>query len=259
LSRNFELLTEAGRMHELVQSQTDPGQMDHGQEAGAVAPPVAEDDFPSTAALDMSGAIRDEITKLVQKVFLAAQGPRRVVIAGTESNCGCSWMCARIGEVLASQGRGPVCVVDCNFRAPGLHQQFGIENHRGLSDALVGGGPIREYTYRWSRNLWLLSCGTTPENALTMLGSDRMRSRLAELKTAFEYVLIDAAPLNACNDAVVLGGHSDGVVLTLKANSSRRETARQAVHELQSANVRVLGAVLNQRTFPIPDAIYKRL
>jgi Mrp family chromosome partitioning ATPase len=47
--------------------------------------------------------------------------------------------------------------------------------------------------------------------------------------------------------------------MVLKANSSRRQTARQTVEELQAGNVKVLGAVLNQRTFPIPDAIYKRL
>ncbi len=56
-----------------------------------------------------------------------------------------------------------------------------------------------------------------------------------------------------------LGAVSDGAVLVLKANSSRKETARNAVQELQTAKVRVLGAVLNQRTFPIPDAIYNRL
>jgi Mrp family chromosome partitioning ATPase len=86
-----------------------------------------------------------------------------------------------------------------------------------------------------------------------------MRLRLLELGETFDYVLIDAAALNACNDAVVLGGLSDGVVLTLKANSSRRETARKAVQQLQTANVRTLGAVLNERTFPIPEALYKRL
>jgi Mrp family chromosome partitioning ATPase len=70
---------------------------------------------------------------------------------------------------------------------------------------------------------------------------------------------MDAGPMNASNDAIILGGLSDGVVLMLKAHSSRRETARKAVQELQSANVRTLGAVLNQRTFPIPEKLYKRL
>jgi Mrp family chromosome partitioning ATPase len=250
LSRNFELLSEVGRMHEVVQSPL---------EQPSAAPLPVEDAFSPTGSLEMSSAVRDEIGKLVQKLFLPSQGPRRVVFAGTESNSGCSWMCARVAEGLASQGRGSVCVVDCNLRSPGLHQQFGSESHHGLSDALLGSSPIREYVHRWSRNLWFLSGGASAEAGLTMLGSDRMRSRLAELQTAFDYILIDAAPLNACNDAIILGGLSDGVVLMLKANSSRRETARKALQELQSANVQVLGAVLNQRTFPIPEALYKRL
>jgi Mrp family chromosome partitioning ATPase len=48
-------------------------------------------------------------------------------------------------------------------------------------------------------------------------------------------------------------------VLVLKANSSRRESARGAVHDLRAAKVKVLGAVLNQRTFPIPQSIYDKL
>jgi Mrp family chromosome partitioning ATPase len=86
-----------------------------------------------------------------------------------------------------------------------------------------------------------------------------MRQRLTELREQFDYVLLDVAPLNICNDAITLGSLSDGVVLVLKANSSRRETARKAVQDLQTANVRIFGAALNQRTFPIPDGIYKRL
>ena len=136
MSRNFELLSEAGRMREILEPQV---------EQPCSAPPsphveVVEESFPSTPSLEMSGAIRDEIAKLVQKLFLAPQDPRRVVFAGTESGCGCSWMCARVAEGLASQDRGSVCVVDCNLRSPGLHQQFGTENHHGLSDALTGSG-----------------------------------------------------------------------------------------------------------------------
>jgi Mrp family chromosome partitioning ATPase len=58
---------------------------------------------------------------------------------------------------------------------------------------------------------------------------------------------------------VVLGHLVDGVALVLKANSSRRDSARDIIQLLQSSNVRVLGAVLNQRTFPIPERIYNRL
>ncbi|HZQ95692.1 MAG TPA: CpsD/CapB family tyrosine-protein kinase [Candidatus Sulfotelmatobacter sp.] len=252
MSRNFELLAEAGRLQEILQSQAET------IPTVAEAQPV-EDTFPSAPPLEANTAVRDEVGKLAQKLFAVSEGPRRVVFAGSESDSGCSWMCARVAESLASQGRGRVCVVDCNLRSPGLHRQFGTENHHGLSEALLGNGPIREYLHRWSQNMWLLSCGASPEAGVAMLGSDRLRSRLSELRSIFDYVLIDAAPMNSCHDALVLGGLSDGVVLVLKANSSRREAARKALHDLQSANVRVLGAVLNQRTFPIPEKLYKRL
>jgi polysaccharide biosynthesis transport protein len=109
------------------------------------------------------------------------------------------------------------------------------------------------------KNLWLLSCGSAPENPQVQLISERMRLRLCELRAQFDYVLIDVAPSNSCNDGIVLGSSVDGVVLVLKANSSRREAARKAVQELQSAGIAVLGVVLNQRNFPIPAWLYNRL
>lgn len=270
MSRNFELLSEAGRLHELVQNQMEPTQVQSiaadapfsasqilGETLSAV-PPI-EENVPAAAPLETNPAAKQEIVKLVQKLFLSPQGVRRVVFSGTEPGCGCSWMLSRVAEELASQGRGTVCVVDCNLRSPGLHEQFGMQNHHGLSDALSGPGPIREYVHRWSNNLWMVSCGGSPESSVGMLGSERMRARMAELRMTFDFVLIDAAPLGSCNDAIVLGALNDGVVLVLKANSSRRETARNALHELQTANVNVLGAVLNQRTFPIPESLYKKL
>ena len=270
MSRNFELLSEAGRLHELVQSQVEPTQVSPVAADGAFpiaqglgenfsSMPAIEENIPAAAPLETNPAAKQEIVKLVQKLFLSPQGVRRVVFSGTESGCGCSWMLARVAEELASQGRGTVCVVDCNLRSPGLHQQFGMQNHHGLSDALMGPGPIRDYVHRWSRNLWLVSCGGSPDSGISMLGSERMRARMAELRMTFDFVLVDAAPLSTCNDAIVLGGLNDGVVLTLKANASRRETARNALQELQTANVRVLGAVLNQRTFPIPESLYNKL
>jgi Mrp family chromosome partitioning ATPase len=86
-----------------------------------------------------------------------------------------------------------------------------------------------------------------------------MKERLAELRSAFDYVLIDAPPLNSYADAMVFGRLADGVVLVLEANATRREAALRVAESLRSAKISVLGAVLNKRTFPIPSALYKRL
>ena len=253
MSRNFELLQQVGGMLEVPASPeeaAEPVSM-HPVETG-----------PSTPALDVAGKVRDEIAKLVLNLFLlpAALGRRQVAFAGAEAGAGCSWMCARVAEVLASQVRGSVCVVDCNLRSPGLHRQFATDNHFGLSDALLRSDPLHQYVRQLSRkNLWLLSCGSNTENWQEKVASGGLRQRLIELRAQFDYVLIDVAPTNTCNDGVVLGSSCDGIVLVLKANSTRRDIARKALQELRAANIPILGAVLNQRTFPIPDNIYNRL
>jgi Mrp family chromosome partitioning ATPase len=162
--------------------------------------------------------------------------------------------------LLASQVTGSVCLVDANLQSPTLHEQFGVANHHGLSDSLRQSGSIRGYISQLSRrNLALVSCGSDARDAQGMVTSDRMRMRLSELRSEFDYVLIDCPSVSVSNEAISLGSAADGVVLVLKANATRKDRARGAVRDLQAAKVKVLGAVLNQRTFPIPDKIYNKL
>lgn len=252
MSRNFELLSQVGRLEEIAQAAAEPLPRVLGE--------TTDESAVLTASLSVPGAVRDEIVKLVRNLFFVPgeNGPRRVVFTGTESGTGCSWICAQAAEILASQVHGSVCVVDCNLRAPSLHLRYQVANDRGLGDALLGPGSLRPYLQPLSRpNLWLLSSGSTQEHQFTLLSAESMRARLGELYAQFDYVLLDVASLNTCNDAIALGSSTDGVVLVLRANSSRREIARKTLQELQAAKVHALGVVLNQRRFPIPEAIYK--
>jgi Mrp family chromosome partitioning ATPase len=86
-----------------------------------------------------------------------------------------------------------------------------------------------------------------------------MKVRVAELRKEFDYVLIDSPPLNTYSDGVAVGQLADGLVLVLEANSTRREAAVKIAENLRSAQIRILGAVLNKRTFPIPEFLYHLL
>jgi len=260
MSRNFELLQKIGREHSLYATTTAEQPIRELEPLEPLEPlPVV---VPVGSRLEIEGAELEEITKLVQRVFSLPgnDAPRTVVFSGTESGNGCSWVCARVAEVLTSQVSGSVCLVDANFRHPGLHEQFGAENQNGLTDALRKREPMRTFAQPLScPNLWLVSGGSPAEDGQSLLSSDRMRLRLTDLRAEFDYVLIDTPAISSSNDATVLGAVTDGIVLVLKANSSRRESARGAIHDLRAAKVRVLGAVLNQRTFPIPQSIYDKL
>lgn len=254
MSRNFELLFEAGKAQEMLRHRAEQQQ--------PLTDSPAEEFVPGTPALPIEGAAREEITKLVQRLFLipGPAAPRQVVFAGTEPGNGCSWICAHAADILAAQVRGSVCLVDCDLRLPTLHEEFHVANHYGLADALQGTEPIRQFVQQLSQpNLWLLSCGSQTEDSPQLLTLERMRKRMYELRSEFDYVLLDTAPLSSSNHGVLLGSWCDGVTLVLKENFSNRIAARKALKELEAARTTVLGAVLNQRTFPIPDSIYRRL
>ena len=110
-----------------------------------------------------------------------------------------------------------------------------------------------------SGNLWFVPAECLGSAHGFHSGSEQLRSTLRELRDQFAYVLIDASPLGLYADAAVLGQATDGVVLVLEANATRRVAARNAKETLEAANVRLLGTVLNNRTFPIPEKIYRKL
>jgi protein-tyrosine kinase len=203
----------------------------------------------------------EEITKLVQRLFLhggQAGGPRVVSFSGIARDDRSSWICASAGEYLASQADTSVCLVDANLWSPQLHTHFGVGNRSGLADALTTEGSIRSFaTPLSSRNLWLMPSGSAKGDLYTHV--ERCRARFAELREEFNYILISAPPLTRETEATLVGHVADGVVLIVEANQTRRESVRQAKERLKTSQIELLGAVLDQRTFPIPDFLYRKL
>jgi Mrp family chromosome partitioning ATPase len=245
MSRNFELLRRVGKEDILfARSSRDSLPNDNGHRR-----------------LDQGNHAQEEAVKFVQRVFVFpnSHAPRAVVFSSVEGN-GSSEICSRAGEVLAAQGSRSVCLVDANMRAPSLHQLFGVGKFPGLADAMVKPGPIKDFAVRIAGgNLWVVPPGSPAAEAQRLFASDQLRSRMGELRAEFEYVLIDAPPVSSYADAVLLGQMADGVVLVVEANSTRREMARMAKETFENAKVRLLGAILNNRTFPIPEALYRKL
>jgi len=228
-----------------------------------VSDPAEEVANTHSGGLDVSAIARDEIVKLTECLFSLAgisQPPRSVIFASVDPGEGSSRICARVSQALAERSSKPVCVLDANLYFPSLHRQFGLPNICGLEDMVLGERPIRNMARQLSpANLWMVTAGRRHVEPHALLSSTRLRERLVQLKNDFDYLLIEAPPVSINGTAALLGPLADGVVLVVDANSTRREVARSAKASLERANVRLLGAVLNDRTFPIPDAIYRNI
>jgi len=214
------------------------------------------------AGVDVQALAREEAMKLVQRVFPRTDHgpPRAVLFSRLDGEVGCASTCTRVGEILAARGEGRVCLVDANFRAPSVHEYFGAENVNGLAEATTESGPIENFAKQTLEpDLWLMPSGKAAAELRFPAMADRLRLRMEELRNHFRYVVIHSGPLRLETSSILLSRWADGVVLVLEANSTRRDTARRAKENLAAAGVSVLGVVLNNRTFPIPEAIYRRL
>jgi Mrp family chromosome partitioning ATPase len=201
----------------------------------------------------------EQIRMLVRRVFLPGwpKPARHVVFSAVEEGAYVAEICMEVGRALSAQVAGSVCVIEANPHNPELESVFGRFDYRPASRTELK--PLQARSQHVSGNLWLaplkllLGEGDAIESPL------QLERRLSDFRTEFDYTVLHAPPAGKYSEAALLGHLSDGMALVLEANSTRRVKAQNTKDMLQAANVRVLGAILSERTFPIPEGIYRRL
>lgn len=196
-----------------------------------------------------------QIKSLVQHLFLSSRKKRlrQIVFTGADRETDLASLCLRSGQTLCQQDCGTVCVVN----AVAADSSADVLDIRAGANFQKKFGVLRDAAQQLSSRLWVM-----PGDLLRDSGDARSvvfsRGRLAELRLDFDYTILQTS--NAFDgQAGLLGSICDGIVLVLRANATRRVTAQRALEVLKGANARVLGTVLIDRTFPIPEAIYRRL
>jgi Mrp family chromosome partitioning ATPase len=203
-----------------------------------------------------------ELIKLIQRLFLSrSRNVQTVVFSGVEPGSGCTFICTRTAEILANHLEEPVCLVDANFRSSRINDQFEFENGPGgrRDDDTICMRVGVSYVKGQKSNLWLVVYRPATADCPSQASIERFESLIEDLRKDFTYILIDAPPLSDYTDAQLLAKTADGLVMVLGANDTRREAAQRVKETLDASDIPVLGAVLNKRTFPIPEFLYRRL
>lgn len=154
---------------------------------------------------------------------------------------------ANLAVTFAQAGKRTL-LVDTDLRKPTLHYYFRLIDHIGLTNVLIGGAKLAEAVQSTDiPGLYLLTSGPIPPNPSELIGSAAMRRVIGAMCEQFDLVLFDSPPLLAVADAQILAGQVDGVVLVVKAGSTKRELALKSKDLLIKANALMLGVILNQK------------
>lgn len=79
------------------------------------------------------------------------------------------------------------------------------------------------------------------------------------LRSEFDYTLVDCPSLKRSGDVLSVAPFVDGVILVIEANQTRREQLSHAERSILAAQGKILGYILNKRTYEVPDWLYRTL
>ncbi|MGL5479575.1 MAG: CpsD/CapB family tyrosine-protein kinase [Clostridium sp.] len=169
---------------------------------------------------------------------------KRLVITSAEPGEGKSTTASNLALAF-SQDNKSVILIDCDLRKASIHKKFKISNAVGLSDVILDREKFEEAINSRNDNLDILTAGKLPPNPSELLGSKKMVKLLDYLEEIYDMVIIDSPPIHAVTDAQILSKNSDGVLLVVRAEKTKKDSVMAAKSLLEKVNAPILGLVLN--------------
>ena len=162
-----------------------------------------------------------------------------------------------LGYTLARDLGKRVLLVDCDLKCPGLHNFMEGHPKGGMADYLAGDLEIDECVAGFGEvPCWIMPVGNPVVNSSELLRTDRLAALFDRLRNRFDYIILNTPPILPQATMNVLAGHSDILLLVVRANSTPHDVVKRAVSSLRSRKPLhvVLNAVGSQS---LPSYVYE--
>ena len=168
-----------------------------------------------------------------------------VLFSGPTPGIGKSFTSVNFAAVLGAAGKR-VLLVDADLRKGYVHQYFGQERARGLSE-LISGSILAEQAIRREvlPNVDLIATGVLPPNPAELLLSPATPKTLEDLASRYDIVLLDTTPILAVSDATALASHAGSVFLLARAEISTLGELEESAKRLRQSGARINGVIFN--------------
>nr|WP_199326084.1 exopolysaccharide transport family protein [Nostoc parmelioides] len=138
-----------------------------------------------------------------------------------------------------------VLLIDANLRSPKLHKILQLSNDWGLSLLLLDetNTEVQEYIQPIHPSIDILTAGPTPEDAVELLSSQRLKDLIELFEETYDLVLIDAPPILGTVDGRIVASYCKGIMMVGRIGWVTQTELTQAVEILNSLNL--VGIIAN--------------
>ena len=173
------------------------------------------------------------------------EAPKVILVTSAVEHEGKTTFAAQLAASLARSGKRTL-LLDGDLRHPNAHLALGLDLRAGLPELLRGEiSPDEAVQPTAIDGLFAITGGVCDYAAITALSRPETAALLKSLRDSFDHVVIDAGPVLAFADVLLLGQLSDLAIVATMRDVSRMPQVTSAVDRLRSVGIRVLGTVVN--------------
>jgi capsular exopolysaccharide synthesis family protein len=195
-----------------------------------------------------------------QRVFLKlenlspAKEAKSLLITSSIMGEGKSTIASFLAISISQFGDRSTVLLDADLRKPAISKLFDVDSSPGLTDLLQGRANLQKIIKPTILgNLKIITGGLPTPNVDKILGLQSLKDLFTQLKSSFEFTIIDSAPVMMLPDTLNLSQTVDGVILVVKAGVTPKEVVKRACEALQDSGVNLLGVILNNVKGALPD------
>ncbi|MBP6342955.1 MAG: CpsD/CapB family tyrosine-protein kinase [Candidatus Omnitrophica bacterium] len=153
-----------------------------------------------------------------------------------------------------------ILLIDADMRKGQMINYLGTGFHIGLSEYLSGKAQLNDVVFHVDiENLSFISCGAVPPNPAELLGSSKFKELLSNMRSQYEFVIIDTPPVIPVTDPVIVGTLVEGMVMVVQAGRTQRGIVKRAMELLEQGHINLVGHILTGIEYFVPQYIYRYL
>ncbi len=169
---------------------------------------------------------------------------QRLLITSAQYGEGRTSVTLNLAAALA-RARQRVLVIDSDFMRPSTLRLLGVDAETGLAEAITKGMPVGLAMIRLQPvGFNLFPTRARVENSAELLLSPFFEAVIQMLKSDYDFILFDSAPLLAAPDASLLEMHTDATLMVIRPGYTSTSEMGRAIASLNEE--RLFGAVLNR-------------